>query len=47
VAAEPLRVAADADDATLEAARSELELRLNTATQQAYDAVDRPQAKRH
>ena len=47
VATEPLRVAPDADDATLEAARSELELRLNTATQRAYDAVDRPQAKRH
>ena len=47
VAAEPLRVAADADDVALEAARSELELRLNTATQRAYDAVDRPQAKRH
>jgi lysophospholipid acyltransferase (LPLAT)-like uncharacterized protein len=43
----PLRVAADADDAALEAARLELEQRLNTATQRAYDIVDRPQAKRH
>jgi lysophospholipid acyltransferase (LPLAT)-like uncharacterized protein len=47
VGTEPLRVAADADDATLEAARAELEHRLNTATQRAYDIVDRPQAKRH
>jgi hypothetical protein len=42
VGTEPLRVAADADNAALEAARVELELRLNTATQRAYDMVDRP-----
>jgi lysophospholipid acyltransferase (LPLAT)-like uncharacterized protein len=42
VSTEPLRVAADADNAALEAARVELELRLNTATQRAYDMVDRP-----
>jgi lysophospholipid acyltransferase (LPLAT)-like uncharacterized protein len=42
VSTEPLRVAADADNAALEAARVELELRLNTATQRAYDTVDRP-----
>jgi lysophospholipid acyltransferase (LPLAT)-like uncharacterized protein len=42
VRTEPLRVAADADNAVLEAARMELELRLNTATQRAYDMVDRP-----
>jgi lysophospholipid acyltransferase (LPLAT)-like uncharacterized protein len=47
ITTEPLWVAADADDAALEAARLELERRLNTATQRAYDTVDRPQAKRH
>jgi lysophospholipid acyltransferase (LPLAT)-like uncharacterized protein len=47
VATETLRVASDADDAALEVARLELEQRLNTATQRAYDIVDRPQAKRH
>jgi hypothetical protein len=47
VSTEPLRVAADADAAALETARMELERRLNTATQRAYDIVDRPQAKRH
>jgi lysophospholipid acyltransferase (LPLAT)-like uncharacterized protein len=45
VVAEPLSVAADADDTTLEAARLELEQRLNTATRRAYDIVDRPQVK--
>jgi lysophospholipid acyltransferase (LPLAT)-like uncharacterized protein len=47
VATEPLRVATEAGDDALEAARLELEQRLNTATQRAYDIVDRPQAKRH
>jgi lysophospholipid acyltransferase (LPLAT)-like uncharacterized protein len=41
VATEPLRVDADADAATLEASRVELEQRLNSATQRAYDIVDR------
>jgi lysophospholipid acyltransferase (LPLAT)-like uncharacterized protein len=42
VVPEPLRVAADADDAALEAARQELENRLNVATARAYEIVDRP-----
>jgi lysophospholipid acyltransferase (LPLAT)-like uncharacterized protein len=42
IAAEPLRVPADADDAAVEAARLLLEKRLNAATQRAYDLVDRP-----
>jgi len=42
VAAEPISVPADADDAALEAARLLLEARLNAATQRAYDIVDRP-----
>jgi lysophospholipid acyltransferase (LPLAT)-like uncharacterized protein len=42
VAAEPLSVAPDADEAALEAARRLLEERLNAATQRAYDLVDRP-----
>jgi lysophospholipid acyltransferase (LPLAT)-like uncharacterized protein len=42
VAAEPVRVAADADDAALEAARSLLEARLNEATRRAYEIVDQP-----
>ena len=42
VVPEPLRVAADADDAGLEAARRELENRLNTATRRAYEIVDQP-----
>jgi len=42
VAAEPVRVAADADDAALEAARRLLEERLNTATRRAYELVDPP-----
>jgi lysophospholipid acyltransferase (LPLAT)-like uncharacterized protein len=41
---EPLRVPADADDAALEAARQELENRLNAATARAYEIVDRPSA---
>ena len=41
---EPLRVPADADDTALEAARQELENRLNAATARAYEIVDRPSA---
>ena len=41
---EPLRVPADADDAALEAARQELENRLNAATARAYEIVDHPSA---
>jgi lysophospholipid acyltransferase (LPLAT)-like uncharacterized protein len=44
VAAEPLSVAKDADDATLEAARQLLEDRLNAATRRAYELVDRPRS---
>ncbi len=43
VAAEPVNVAADADETALEAARRLLEERLNAATQRAYDLVDKPQ----
>jgi lysophospholipid acyltransferase (LPLAT)-like uncharacterized protein len=42
VAAEPLIVAPDAGDAALEAARAELESRLNAATRRAYEIVDQP-----
>ena len=42
VAAEPIRVAADADAAGLEAARRLLEKRLNAATRRAYELVDKP-----
>jgi lysophospholipid acyltransferase (LPLAT)-like uncharacterized protein len=42
VAAEPLSVAADADDAALEAARRLLEERLNAATRRASELVDQP-----
>jgi lysophospholipid acyltransferase (LPLAT)-like uncharacterized protein len=45
VVPEPLRVAADADDAGLEAARLELENRLNAATRRAYEIVDRTQLR--
>ena len=45
VVPEPLRVAADADDAGLEAARRELENRLNAATRRAYEIVDQPQLR--
>ena len=41
VATEPLRVAADADETALEAARRLLEDRLNAATARAYAIVDR------
>jgi hypothetical protein len=36
----PIRVAADADDATMEAARRALEQELNAATARAYALVD-------
>jgi lysophospholipid acyltransferase (LPLAT)-like uncharacterized protein len=42
VAAEPLSVPKDADDATLEQARQLLEERLNAATRRAYELVDQP-----
>ena len=45
VVPEPLRVPADADDAGLEAARQELENRLNAATRRAYEIVDQPQLR--
>jgi lysophospholipid acyltransferase (LPLAT)-like uncharacterized protein len=41
VVPQALRVAADADDAALEAARQLLEDRLNVATKRAYEIVDR------
>jgi lysophospholipid acyltransferase (LPLAT)-like uncharacterized protein len=41
VASEPVWVAADADDAALEAARRLLEDRLNAATARAYEIVDK------
>jgi len=40
VAGPPIRVAADADDAALEAARLEVETSLNAATRRAYEIVD-------
>ena len=42
VAAEPLSVSRDADEAELEAAPRLLEERLNAATRRAYELVDRP-----
>ena len=45
VAAEPLRVPADADAAAIEAARRLLEHRLNAATRRAYELVDKPPPK--
>jgi len=45
VAAEPLTVAHDADEAGLETARRILEERLNAATKRAYDLVDRPNGR--
>ncbi len=42
VAAEPLSVAADADETAIEAARHLLEDRLNAATRRAYQIVDQP-----
>jgi hypothetical protein len=45
VSAEPVRVAAAADDDALEAARATLEARLNAATRRAYEIVDREHSK--
>jgi len=45
VAAEPIIVPPDADDAALEAARVLLEDRLNAATRRAYEIVDKPRGK--
>jgi len=42
VAAEPISVAADADEAALETARRLLEERLDAATRRAYELVDKP-----
>ena len=46
VGGEPLSVPADADAATMEALRLQLEVTLNEATQRAYDAVGRPEGAR-
>ena len=43
VAGEPIRVPADADDATLEAARRAVEVSLEAATKRAYAVADRQQ----
>lgn len=40
IVGEPIRVPADADDATLETARRAVEASLNAATRHAYDIVD-------
>lgn len=45
VGPDPVRVAADADDAALESARLLLEQRLNSATQRAYELVDRSKVR--
>jgi lysophospholipid acyltransferase (LPLAT)-like uncharacterized protein len=45
VAAERVRVSADADDAALEDARRLLEQRLNAATKRAYELVDQPRGR--
>jgi lysophospholipid acyltransferase (LPLAT)-like uncharacterized protein len=46
VAAEPVRVAPDADEAAQEAARRLLEERLNAATRRAYELADRPRGSK-
>jgi lysophospholipid acyltransferase (LPLAT)-like uncharacterized protein len=46
VAGEPVRVPADADGATLEAARRALEASLDAATARAYAIADRPRGER-
>jgi lysophospholipid acyltransferase (LPLAT)-like uncharacterized protein len=46
VGGEPLSGPADADAATMEALRLQLEATLNEATQRAYDAVGRPEGAR-
>lgn len=45
VAAEPLSVPPDADEAALEALRRQLEERLDAATRRAYQLVDQPHGK--
>ena len=45
VAAEPLSVPPDADEAALEALRRQLEQRLDAATRRAYQLVDQPHGK--
>jgi lysophospholipid acyltransferase (LPLAT)-like uncharacterized protein len=45
VAGEPIYVARDADAATLEAARRQVESELNRATLRAYEIVDRPESR--
>jgi lysophospholipid acyltransferase (LPLAT)-like uncharacterized protein len=47
VVPEAVRVARDADDTALEAARRLLEDRLNTATRRAYEIVDQPKVRQH
>jgi lysophospholipid acyltransferase (LPLAT)-like uncharacterized protein len=47
VAAEPISVPREADDAGLEDARALLEERLNAATTRAYALVDKPQKMEH
>lgn len=46
VAGEAIRVAADADEAALEAARRCVEDNLNAATRRAYELADRPRERR-
>jgi lysophospholipid acyltransferase (LPLAT)-like uncharacterized protein len=45
VCADPIRVAADADDDDLEAARQAVESALNAATRRAYELADRPRGR--
>lgn len=47
VGGEPINVPADADSATMEALRLQLEATLNDVTQRAYDAVGRPEGAGH
>jgi lysophospholipid acyltransferase (LPLAT)-like uncharacterized protein len=42
----PIHLPADTDDAALEAARQEIESRLNAITARAYEIVDRPGSAR-
>jgi lysophospholipid acyltransferase (LPLAT)-like uncharacterized protein len=47
VGGEPINVPADADGATMETLRLQLEATLNDVTQRAYDAVGRPEGAGH
>lgn len=47
VGGEPISVPADADGATMEMLRLQLEATLNEVTQRAYDAVRRPEGAGH